>query len=129
MIKDDEQAIRDLVDLWLTATKKGDLKTILGLMDDDVLFHVPGKEPFGKKEFELMSMEIEDTLIEGKGDIREIKILGDWAWMRNYLTIKIKSKEGKSSESSGYILTILRKKENGKWVIYRDANLLIHGKG
>src|SRR6266446_8630953 len=47
----DEQAIRGLVDRWLAATKKRDLETVLKLMTEDVIFMVPGQEPFGKEGF------------------------------------------------------------------------------
>jgi len=36
----DEQAIRDLVALWHSATAKGDIDTVLGLMAEDVVFLV-----------------------------------------------------------------------------------------
>ena len=47
----DEAAIRQVVDTWMDATRNGDLATILTLMTDDVLFMVPGREPFGKDAF------------------------------------------------------------------------------
>ena len=46
----EEQAIRQLVDTWLEASENRELNTILNLMADDVIFMVPGKEPFGKEE-------------------------------------------------------------------------------
>ncbi|HEX6731611.1 MAG TPA: SgcJ/EcaC family oxidoreductase [Pyrinomonadaceae bacterium] len=49
-ISNDEQAIRQLVDTFLTASKNDDLDTVLSLLADDVVFMVPGREPFGKKE-------------------------------------------------------------------------------
>ena len=121
---DDEQAIRQLVDNWLTATKTGDLKAVLGLMDDDVIFMTPGKEPFGKEAFAANSREMASHKIDGVSDIKEIKVLGDWAWMRNYLQITITTPDGKTMQRSGFVLTILRKNSEGAWVIARDANLL-----
>ena len=47
----EEQAIRNLVSTWLEASKTGDVRTILSLMADDVVFMTPGKEPFGKEAF------------------------------------------------------------------------------
>lgn len=38
---DDECAIRNLVDTWLSASKAGDLPTVLNLMSDDAVFMVP----------------------------------------------------------------------------------------
>jgi uncharacterized protein (TIGR02246 family) len=51
----DERAIRELVDSWMKASKAGDLATVLDLMTDDVVFMVPGREPFGKEEFRAAS--------------------------------------------------------------------------
>ncbi|MBZ9736532.1 SgcJ/EcaC family oxidoreductase [Mesorhizobium sp. CA18] len=48
---DDATAIRQVVETWMAASRKGDLETVLGLMTDDVVFMVPGKEPFGKEAF------------------------------------------------------------------------------
>ena len=44
---DAERAIRDVLETWMAATKRGDLATVLNLMTDDVVFLVPGLEPFG----------------------------------------------------------------------------------
>src|SRR6266850_8364144 len=86
---DDEQAIRQLVDKWLAATKTGDLATVLSLMADDVIFMVPAQEPFGKEAFAEGFRQMQHHKIDGTSDIKEIKILGDWAWMRNHLQITI----------------------------------------
>ena len=39
----DERAIRYLVALWHSATAAGDVDTVLGLMDEDVVFLVAGQ--------------------------------------------------------------------------------------
>jgi uncharacterized protein (TIGR02246 family) len=44
---DDERAIRDLVATWMKASEAGDVQTVLNLMADDMIFMVPGREPFG----------------------------------------------------------------------------------
>ena len=70
-VRDDEQAIRELVDKWLAASKKHDLTTMLNLLDDDVLFLAPGKEPFGKKAF---ASEMRDEQMDAAIDIKESKL-------------------------------------------------------
>jgi len=120
----DEQAIRDLVTKWMAASKAGDLATVLTLMADDVLFMVPGREPFGKDAFIAGSKQMKDVRIEGVSDIQELKVIGDWAWMRNRLHVTITPPDGVPTMRSGYTLTVLRKQPSGQWVIYRDANLL-----
>jgi uncharacterized protein (TIGR02246 family) len=47
----DEQQIRELIATWMSATRAGDLATVLSLMTDDVVFLVPGAPPFGKQKF------------------------------------------------------------------------------
>ena len=124
MTQNDEQAIRKLVDDWLAASNTGDLDTVLNLMAEDVIFMVPGKEPFGKEAFAANSKSMSDHKIAGTSDIQEIKVLGDWAWMRNHLEITITPPDGNVIKKSGYVLSILRKEPDGRWVLARDANLL-----
>ena len=121
---DDERAIRNLVETWMAASKAGDLPTVLSLMADDVVFMVPGRDPFGKAEFAAASEGLNNVRIEGSSDIQEIQVVGDWAYLRNYLEVTMTPGGGSPVRRSGYTLTILRKKPNGKWVLARDANLM-----
>ena len=120
---DDERAIRDLVATWLEASKQGDIDTVLDLMTDDVVFMVPGQQPFGKAEFAAGSKAMKGVTFEGKSEIRELRVLGDWAYLRNYLEVAMTPPGGAPMRRSGYTLTILRK-EQGRWRLARDANLL-----
>jgi uncharacterized protein (TIGR02246 family) len=121
---DDKQAIRASVDVWLAASKKGDLSTMLDLLADDVLFIVPGKEPFGKEAFAAANQEqMKDVEMDAAIDIKEIEVAGDWAWMRSFLEITF-THEGKAAKHSGHILTIWQKESDGRWVIKRDANFV-----
>jgi uncharacterized protein (TIGR02246 family) len=120
---DDERAIRDLIASWMKASEAGDVQTVLSLMADDVIFTVPGREPFGKDAFRAASETMKNARMTGTSDIREINVLGDWAYIRNYIEITITPPAGNVMRRSGYTLSILRKQPNGKWVIWRDANL------
>ena len=124
VVQDDEQAIRQMVDTWLEASKKNDLTTLLGLLDDDVLFITPDKEPFGKEEFAAGNDAMKDVRMEAAIDIKEIKVIGEWAWMRSFLKVSFTPGEGDTTKLSGHILTILRKTADAKWVIHRDANFV-----
>jgi uncharacterized protein (TIGR02246 family) len=121
----DERAIRELVDTWMRASRAGDTETVLGLMSDDVLFMVPGREPFGKQTFAANSRCMDGVRLEGSADIRELKILGDWAYLRNFVEITITPPGGKPIQRSGFTLTILRKEPDGRWLLARDANLVM----
>jgi len=124
MAKDDKQIIRESVERWLAASKSHDLSTMLDLLADDVIFIVPGKEPFGKEVFaaanqeQMQSMEMDASI-----DIKEIEVAGEWAWMRSFLEITF-TRDGKAAKHSGHILTIWQKNPDGHWVIKRDANFV-----
>jgi uncharacterized protein (TIGR02246 family) len=120
----DEQAIRELIDAWMQATAKGDLAKVLSMMSDDVVFMTAGREPFGKKECAAQSAGLEDVTIDGVAKPVEIKVLGDWAYLRNHLTVTMTPKGGQPTQRAGYTLTLLNRQPDGRWVITRDANLL-----
>src|SRR5262245_8758672 len=71
---DDERAIRELVNVWLAASRAGDLETVLSLMTDDVIFMVPGQKPFGKEAFAAASQGMQNVSMEGTSDIHELKV-------------------------------------------------------
>jgi uncharacterized protein (TIGR02246 family) len=121
---DDERAIRDLVATWMKASVSGDVQTVMSLMADDVIFMVPGREPFGKDAFRAALEAMKSVRMTGTSDIREINMLGDWACIRNYVEIAITPPSGDPMRRSGYTLSILRKQPNGKWALWRDANLI-----
>jgi uncharacterized protein (TIGR02246 family) len=120
----DERAIRDLVATWMAASQAGDTQTVLSLMADDVVFMVPGREPFGKEAFAAMSQGMKGVRMEGTSDIREIEVLGDWAYLRNDITVTLTPPGGEPVRRAGYTLTILRKQPDGRWLLARDANLV-----
>ena len=121
---DDERAIRQVVDTWMAASQSGDLATILSLMTDDVIFMVPGEEPFGKEAFAAASKGMRNIQIEGSSEILELKVLSDWAFVRNRVEITATLPSGNTIRRSGYTLTLLRKEIDGQWRLARDANLL-----
>ncbi len=121
---EDERAIRELVDKWMDASRAGDTAAVLDLMADDVLFSVPGREPFGKEEFRKTSEAMRDFKVNGSAEIREIEILGETAWIRNRVDLTVTPPSGEPMHRSGYTLTILKKGGDGRWRLFRDANLV-----
>jgi uncharacterized protein (TIGR02246 family) len=121
----DEEAIRTLIDTWMNASRRGDTATVLSLMTDDVVFLTPGHPPFGKEAFAAMSAQMQNVQMEGKADIEELQVAGDWAFVRNHLNITLRpAGEAAPVHHAGYTLTILRKNANGQWLLSRDANLV-----
>ncbi len=73
-----ERAIRELVQTWLAASQKRDLQTVLGLMADDVIFMLPGQNPFGKEAFAASFKGLKGVRFEMSSNI---KVLADWAYL------------------------------------------------
>jgi len=121
---EDERAIRELVSTWIAASRAGDTETVLSLMADDVVFMVPGQEPFGKEKFAAAARGMRNVRMEGTSDIRELTVLGDWAYLRNHLVVTVTPPGGQPVRRAGYTLTILRKTPAGQWLLARDANLM-----
>jgi uncharacterized protein (TIGR02246 family) len=123
----DEREIRALVTTWMDATRAGDLDTVLGLMADDVVFLVHGREPMvGKAAYAAATRAMAAhgaPTIDGHSDIREVVVHGDVAFMWAHLTVVMTPPAGAPMKRAGHPLTVLRK-ERGRWVIARDANLL-----
>lgn len=126
-MQNDEQEIRQLVATWMTATKAGDIETVLSLMAEDVIFLVPRQPVMRKADFAAAMRTQsgqEAPQIDGTSEIQEIKVLGDWAFMWTKLTVVVTpSRSAHSIMRSGHTLSIL-KKHNGKWVLARDANMM-----
>jgi len=126
-MQQDQEEIRQLVSKWMAATKAGDTETLLSLMSDDVVFLVPGGIVMHKAEFAAAARSQSGPnapAFEGTSEIQEIKILGDWAFMWTKLVV-VANVPGNARpvKRAGHTLSILRR-QNGKWVLARDANLL-----
>jgi len=121
----DENAIRELIDTWLRASKAGDSEVVLSLMAEDVVFLQPGQPPMrGRAGFAAAQKAISDVDIDASSKIQEIRILGDWAYCWNRLTVVVSPRNGGASiKRAGDVLSLLQK-QSGRWVIVRDANML-----
>ena len=123
-MSEDERAIRELIETWMTATRAGDHAKVLSLMTDDVVFLVPGQAPFGKDAFAAASEALKRVRIDSKSDVQEIVVAGEWAFCRSHLVVATTPPNGEVTRRSGHTLTILRKVRDGRWLLARDANLL-----
>ncbi len=124
-MQNDEQAIRELVATWLSASRAGDTEKVLSLMADDVIFLVAGHPPMrGKAAFAASQSSLKQIDIQATSDIQEIKVLGDWAYLWTELSVVMTPRDGGAPiKRAGNTLSVLHK-QNGAWVIARDANML-----
>ena len=122
----DDSAIRQLQRTWIRATMDGDAATISDLMTDDVVFLTTGRAPFGREEFiESFNAMKEQVALNCEGEYEEIIVAGDVAFARARLEIRVTPNHGGAPKRmSGSTLSVLKRSENGKWQLCRDANML-----
>lgn len=123
----DEQAIRDMIALWHSATARGDVDTVLTLMDENAVFLVPGQPPMrGRDGFERGLRDLLKThRIESSSEIQEVEVSGTWAYCWSQLTVKVITLADNSATTrQGNALSILHKQADGHWRLVRDANML-----
>jgi len=123
----DEEQIRQLVASWMQATRDGDTGTVLGLMTDDAVFLLPGRAPMRKPEFAAAATAQsrgEAPRFDGQSDIQEIRVAGDWAFAWARLRVVATPADGSPPvKRAGHTLSVFQKQQ-GRWLLARDANLL-----
>src|SRR6266705_3634920 len=92
----DKQKIREIIATWMRATAEGNLEQLLSLMAEDVVFLLPGQPPMrGREAFAAaLRPSIGQVRIEGKPDIQEIHIAGDYAICWNNLSMTVTPLQG-----------------------------------
>lgn len=129
-MQNDEVLIRDLTKTWMEATRAGDVDRVLALMSADAVFLVPGQPLMTKADFAQQARRQASAptmTIDSSSDIEEIIVAGRWAFMRTRLTVVVTPAPGAPAITrAGRTLTIL-KKEGERWLLARDANLLVAG--
>ena len=122
----DERAIRSLVTTWFEATAAADLPRVLELMAEDVVFLAAGRPAMrGRDEFAAVSRAMAGRRVQGTAEIQEVRVFGDWAYCWNQLTRTVRPAGGEATtQLTGPALSVLRKQADGRWVIFRDANMV-----
>jgi uncharacterized protein (TIGR02246 family) len=125
---DDEQAIRELFNNWLKATREGNLALARQCIADDAVFFVPGVGEMDKEAFAqgAAGSSPEDSPINFDLDskLRELKVHGEQAYLWVESTLLCTPKNGDATTKlAGHSLSILEKRA-GRWQIFRDANTL-----
>ena len=120
----DEDAIREFVAEWLRASEAGETEKVLSMIAEDVVFLMADHQPMrGKDAFAASQSAMKGFKIQADSKIQEIKILGDYAYLWTELTVTVTPPGGNPVQRAGYTLSVM-KKESGRWLIYRDANML-----
>jgi uncharacterized protein (TIGR02246 family) len=123
----DSEKIREVVTTWMRATAEGDLEAVLSLIAEDAVFLLPDQPPMrGREAFAAaLRSALRQVHIEGKPDIQEIHVAGDYAFCRNQLSLTVTPLQGGPAQRrAGPTLSIFHKEPDGRWILFRDANML-----
>ena len=123
----DKEKIQEVVTTWIHATAEGDLETVLSLIAEDAVFLLSDQPPMrGQEAFAgALRSALEQVRIEGKPDIQEIHVAGDYAFCWNQLSLTLTPLQGGSTQRrAGPTLSVFRKEPDGRWILFRDANML-----
>jgi uncharacterized protein (TIGR02246 family) len=120
----DEQVIRGTIAKWLVASKEGDMQALAAILDDDMLFVVLGRPPFGKQEF-LAASPGKPYAFDADFEVSEVVVNGNWVLTRVQLAIEVTATKGAMTvQFKGPTMTVWRKSAAGRWLIWRDANMV-----
>ena len=86
----------------------------------------PGQLPMrGKAAFASAQVALKRFRIECSHAIQEIRVIGDWAYCWNELSVMMTPQNGGAPViRAGNALSILNKQDDGRWLVVRDANML-----
>jgi uncharacterized protein (TIGR02246 family) len=97
------------------------------LMAEDVVFLIAGQSPMRGRDAFAAAFQagLGNVRIEPKSTIQEIQVAGNFAYCWNHLQVDIAPLPGGSPmRRSGHTFTVRRIEPDGRWVVFRDANML-----
>lgn len=128
---DDERVIRETVAAWMEASQRGETEKVLSMIAEDVVFLRAGCEPMrGREGFAAASKGNAGMKIEGEAEVMEVEVRGDraYSWTKLWVQVTPPEADAKAMRMEGYTMTVWKKEAEGRWVIWRDANMLGKGK-
>jgi uncharacterized protein (TIGR02246 family) len=123
----DERVIRQVHSTWIDAVNAGDLARLLGMMADDCCFLHPGRAPLGRDEFSTgFSAAHQQSRINCISELEDVVVVGEVAYTRSRDSVSATPiAGGEATRFAGQRLTIWRKQPDGRWLLARDANVLL----
>lgn len=123
-MSEDEKAIAQVFDEYSGGLNAGDVDRWMSIWDDDGIQMPPhdpvfsGLEQIRKRNTQYFEIYHWSMTM----DIKEIQVVGDWAYGRGFYTATLTPKvPGDEVFIDGKFLTILKRQADGSWKIYRDC--------
>ena len=124
----EEDAIRATIEKFISATETGDLEAARSVIAEDAVFFVPYAGTMDRETFATAATAqpegIEKITFDQTAEIREVKVMGDHAYVRIDLQLIVTRENHDPTKMAGHTLSILEKR-HGTWLVVRDANTLL----
>ena len=111
----------------MAAVSAGEPTRAEPFLAEDVCYLLSGEPPMRGRAAFLQAVEalLAHCAIAAELEIRELQLMGDFAYCLNWLTLTLQPRNDEQPRKrSGYTLTLLRREPDGRWVIFRNANLI-----
>jgi len=120
----DRDAIEELHQRDVAATKSGDIDGLKSLMDAECRLFPPGGEATtGSKYLDQAGVSAHDNvpseIIELEQDWQELNVFGDLAYEQGVVRYAVRAADGKIIRESQRLVRILRRQTDGAWCVYR----------
>jgi uncharacterized protein (TIGR02246 family) len=125
----DQQEIRNVIEAWMRALAENDLNALLSLIAEDAVFLSAGSPRVirGRDAFAAYCRAKTGAFkIRGNQVIQEIHVIGDYGFCRCSQSITVTQRVGgEPIPREGDIMSIFRREPDGRWVLFRDANMVM----
>lgn len=121
----DAVAFNKIYDTWVDGYVNGNLDGIVNILSEDVVIMAENQPTVKGKAAarEFFAPRVGRPGVSFTDDIQEVRINGDWGFVNGNFVIEIASKEaGKAPYVHSGRYFVLYRKENGKWLVFRDID-------
>ena len=125
VIRKDLEAIENLHQQDIAATKASDFKALKSLMDADCMVFPPDGDPSVGQAYldharaSSSGSESQSELLELVQEWEEVKVLGDFAYEQGVVRYAVQDAKGSVLRETQRLMRILRRQQNGTWRVYR----------
>ncbi|OVE79911.1 hypothetical protein BVY01_01275, partial [bacterium I07] len=117
------QALKNLLAEWDSASTVGDFETLASFYTKDAVRMQPNEHAWvGNDAIRAgFKNESEQFDFEGVNTIKDVRVIGDWAFLRGVYSVKITTKTGgEPIQETGKWMSFLQRQQDGSWKIVSD---------
>ena len=121
----DLEAIEELHQRDVAATKAGDYEALMSLMDEQCILFPPDSEPEDGRAYLSRArassdrIEPQPEILELVQDWQEVRLLGDFAYEQGIIRYTVRDVNGTILRETQRLMRLLRRQPDGQWRVLR----------